>query len=1019
MRSRKTLEPISKPPKTKSNGGPRCTADSASSSRFSNQVLQFREVLKQPLILCLCLALLMAISFGSASAQTGTLPLPPRPSGAMTGSEFYTYVLNMTDSEREQAIIDEIATGNVPDFIRDLVPVTVTETVGGSSHTITYFVTPDYMAIGSDSDFFRMPMSAPLAQQVVDLMDCHLTTRKMTDDIWAASTIKLSPFFYSPNSYDIDSIEVIWLHNETVDGQMSGQTLGSLVAGHKKDVVITPQITTRPPPPRVAIYGWHYTSGTPIQPLSLVHGAYYEDYSHGIRAVEDLVVLDGQSTTIQAILADSNLAGLLSDEGAFTDEYPVPNPYPLPDDPQNLVTGGGFEDGFTGGAGNGWSSWTASGSAAITFGQASFNKYEGDHSQYWSRGDTLTIDGGVYQTISTVSGQTYDFSAWMKRQSTFTGTVMEFGYDLTGGTDGTAGSVTYVDLTSAPDNTWTKASGSFTATGSSVTFFARGGHTSTSGGSNAYFYLDAVKLYGVDSEIIVDNDDGSPAYTETGAWSTSGSSGYDGGSYKFATVGGSHSATWDPDLSSAGTYEIEVMYRAGANRASSARYDIDTSTGTSTVYVNQTLNDLTWVSLGTFDLDSNSDVTLDASGSTGNSVVIADAVRFTSTGSAPDTTPPAAPTGLSATGDDGFVSLDWNDSSEPDFSGYAVYRSTTSSSGYSLLDEDLTNSSFIDLTVTNGTTYYYVVTAEDTSANESGNSTEDSATPEAPATIPYGSLDLDNFTIGSYTGQDIDSSSWQLQDSGHTINMYGNTWKVIPLNYNVTANTVVEFDFKSDGTEPEIGGIGFDNDTTLSSDQTWKVYGTQAWGYTTYDNYSPSGWTSYSIPVGQSLTAGTYTYLVLVNDFDGGSGSNSYIRNIRVYESQSIVDNDDGSPDYTTTGSWTTSGSSGYDGSTYQFAFTGQSSTATWDLDIPVAGTYKVEVIYRASTNRADNVKYTITTASGTQTVYKDQTTGNLVWDELGTWSFDGGDGVVTLDASGSSGGDVVISDAVRVTLVP
>lgn len=89
---------------------------------------------------------------------------------------------------------------------------------------------------------------------------------------------------------------------------------------------------------------------------------------------------------------------------------------------------------------------------------------------------------------------------------------------------------------------------------------------------------------------------------------------------------------------------------------------------------------------------------------------------------------PAAPSGLSATGGNGAVSLDWNDNSEPDFSTYSVYRSTTSGSGFGPVATGLTSSKYLDISVVNGTTYFYRVTALD-SFNESVPSAEQSATP--------------------------------------------------------------------------------------------------------------------------------------------------------------------------------------------------------------------------------------------------------------------------------------------------
>src|SRR5439155_19018027 len=64
------------------------------------------------------------------------------------------------------------------------------------------------------------------------------------------------------------------------------------------------------------IYGWHYPSGTPIQPLYNGHEETYADYSHGVRLVQNSITYDGAPNTITNILTNPNLAGLLSDEGA-------------------------------------------------------------------------------------------------------------------------------------------------------------------------------------------------------------------------------------------------------------------------------------------------------------------------------------------------------------------------------------------------------------------------------------------------------------------------------------------------------------------------------------------------------------------------------------------------------------------------------------------------------------------------------------------------------------------------------
>jgi hypothetical protein len=104
-----------------------------------------------------------------------------------------------------------------------------------------------------------------------------------------------------------------------------------------------------------------------------------------------------------------------------------------------------------------------------------------------------------------------------------------------------------------------------------------------------------------------------------------------------------------------------------------------------------------------------------------------------------DVTPPNAPTGLIVTGTASqSVSLNWNDNTDSDLAGYNVYRSTTSGSGYVKVNSSLvTPSAYTDNSVTNGTTYYYVVAAVDTHSNESTDSPEVSAMPGGGSTNSY------------------------------------------------------------------------------------------------------------------------------------------------------------------------------------------------------------------------------------------------------------------------------------------
>jgi len=71
------------------------------------------------------------------------------------------------------------------------------------------------------------------------------------------------------------------------------------------------------------------------------------------------------------------------------------------------------------------------------------------------------------------------------------------------------------------------------------------------------------------------------------------------------------------------------------------------------------------------------------------------------------------------------VSLYWKRNRELNLAGYNVYRTTTPGSGYQRINYSLTlKPNYKDKQIIKGTTYYYVVTAVNTSGGESGYSNE-------------------------------------------------------------------------------------------------------------------------------------------------------------------------------------------------------------------------------------------------------------------------------------------------------
>ena len=240
--------------------------------------------------------------------------IPPRAPHAMTGSGFIESVTRLSRDEREAAIRRELFAGNIPSFLRNLRTVEATDTTTDSvKHTVSYDVMPDYLAIGSDRDFVRMPMTPYTAQAFCDAFGFVLPTRKMVNDIWAAAKTHLDP---RPLTVERESPLTFLQHQRIIEDQLKGVERGTFVAGIKKDVVVTNRLGEKPQ--RVAIYGWHYPNGQPIQPLYVGHVDWYVDYSHGIRPVRRAMRVDGVQRSFEKILTDPHLNGVISDEGVIT-----------------------------------------------------------------------------------------------------------------------------------------------------------------------------------------------------------------------------------------------------------------------------------------------------------------------------------------------------------------------------------------------------------------------------------------------------------------------------------------------------------------------------------------------------------------------------------------------------------------------------------------------------------------------------------------------------------------------------
>ncbi|MGE5365264.1 MAG: T9SS type A sorting domain-containing protein [Bacteroidota bacterium] len=245
------------------------------------------------------------------------LKIPVRPASARTGSEFMNAVKDMTFENREEEILKEISAGNIPEFLRELKTIKSEFTdTRGIKHKVYYQVMPDYLSIGNDKNFCRIPVGPVTAQKIATLFGAVMPTPKLVDDIYLNSDLKLAPVTYTPVGNQNELVPKFVEHNTAIEAQRknSGLPPGVLIGGIKKDVVISNKITDPARPGHVVIYGWHKTDGTPIQPLTNIHSGSYVDYSHGIRLLNRQIIVDSAIMNITDVLKNEDLYKMLSNE---------------------------------------------------------------------------------------------------------------------------------------------------------------------------------------------------------------------------------------------------------------------------------------------------------------------------------------------------------------------------------------------------------------------------------------------------------------------------------------------------------------------------------------------------------------------------------------------------------------------------------------------------------------------------------------------------------------------------------
>lgn len=251
----------------------------------------------------------------------------------MKASEFLRTYAHKPQPTWESAVVESYAKGEHPPIV--WVPIDLEDAQG--NHAIAY-VTRDYLSVGETGDEMRVPLTPERAQDIANLYGAFLPTPELVYQIWRQST-KLERQAMVPNKGP--NLEQYAAHDDLINEQLRGvdAPANKPLSGHKKDVVISNAYK----PGKVIIFGWYkpepdvyddksawtVPNRQPQQVLSNAHYNGYADYSHGIRLVHPLMVVNGIETPTESVLKDKTLSSLVSREGPVKIvRYPARVPLP-------------------------------------------------------------------------------------------------------------------------------------------------------------------------------------------------------------------------------------------------------------------------------------------------------------------------------------------------------------------------------------------------------------------------------------------------------------------------------------------------------------------------------------------------------------------------------------------------------------------------------------------------------------------------------------------------------------------
>ena len=274
-------------------------------------------------VLAAGVTLLATSQASGAAAPSATTPLPgsdPAPRGfadlsslpggvdEWTGSAFIRRATGLSDRDREALVLEFVTRGAVPPSLLQLRPVTLRS----GTRSLTAFVMPDVLAVGTDADRFRPALTVGAAQRALDALGLMLPTEKVVRATYDQAEAKIPMrAFGAPRDSFARHVE----SNAAIAARIAtaGAAPTAFVAGHSKDYVIGGP--RRRHPDHIAIYGAWDAQGTRIQMSSgRAHDLGYRDYSQRARGMAPWVIADGTRREVADVILDPQWSAVLHDD---------------------------------------------------------------------------------------------------------------------------------------------------------------------------------------------------------------------------------------------------------------------------------------------------------------------------------------------------------------------------------------------------------------------------------------------------------------------------------------------------------------------------------------------------------------------------------------------------------------------------------------------------------------------------------------------------------------------------------